>query len=66
MLRKWGWVPRVIALVVVGLAAFTIPYGRTRNLVSECHSLRNRCADDGPHDGERALPAVQGEGFRAC
>ncbi len=36
VLRKWGWVPRVIALVVVGLAAFTIPYGRTRNLVSEC------------------------------
>ena len=33
--RKWGWVPRVIALSVVGLAAFTIPYGRTRNLVSE-------------------------------
>jgi signal transduction histidine kinase len=36
VLRKWGWVPRVIALVVVGLAALTIPYGRTRNLVSEC------------------------------
>ena len=35
MFRKWGWVPRVIALSVVGLAAFTIPYGRTRNLVSE-------------------------------
>ncbi len=35
MLRKWGWVPRAIALVVVGLAGFTIPYGRTRNLVSE-------------------------------
>jgi signal transduction histidine kinase len=33
--RKWGWVPRVIALAVVGLAAFTIPYGATRNLVSE-------------------------------
>jgi signal transduction histidine kinase len=33
--RKWGWVPRVIALFVVGLAASTIPYGRTRNLVSE-------------------------------
>ena len=35
VLRKWGWVPRVIALAAVGLAAFTIPYGRTRNLVSE-------------------------------
>jgi signal transduction histidine kinase len=33
--HKWGWVPRVFVLVVVGLAAFTIPYGRTRNLVSE-------------------------------
>jgi signal transduction histidine kinase len=35
VLRKWGWVPRAIALGVVGLAGLTIPYGRTRNLVSE-------------------------------
>ena len=35
MFRKWGWAPRVIALGVVAFAAFTIPYGRTRNLVSE-------------------------------